>query len=212
MARTHTPWGDWEPAAPADVHELFAGFPAPWWLAGGFAVELALGHSLREHGDIDVLVLRRDHLAVQDVLRGWELWAADPPGALRPWRAGEVLPAGVCDVWCRPAADQPWRIQIMVDESEGECWTSRRNPRVRRSVWSIGRIGEGGIPYLAPEILLFYKAKNTRAKDETDFAALLPLLGAEQRRWLAEAIRDTCGAHQWLSRIGPGLGSPGCCC
>ncbi|RKT85331.1 Aminoglycoside-2''-adenylyltransferase [Saccharopolyspora antimicrobica] len=195
---------DWDPVPPAEVHELFAALAAPWWLAGGYAVEQALGRSLREHGDIDVLVLRRDHLAVQQVLRGWEWWAADPPGALRPWQSGEILPAEVCDVWCRPAADRPWRIQLMIDESDGECWTSRRNPRVRREVRSIGRTGASGIPYLAPEILLFYKAKDTRPKDEADFAALLPLLTPGQRRWLAEAIGDTYGAHPWLAHASPG--------
>ncbi|MER6991221.1 amino acid transporter [Saccharopolyspora hirsuta] len=199
MALTSIPW---DPASPVEVRELLAEVGVPWWLAGGFAVELALGRSLREHGDIDVLVLRRDQLAVREALRGWELWAADPPGVLRPWRSGEVLPAGVCDVWCRPAADQPWRIQVVLDESDGDCWVSRRNPRLRRDVRSIGRTGSDGIPYLAPEILLFYKAKDTRPKDEVDFAALLPLLGADQRRWLAGAIRDTFGDHPWLARIG----------
>ncbi|CAI7977465.1 hypothetical protein FRAHR75_350031 [Frankia sp. Hr75.2] len=75
--------GHWEPASLAEVASIFAAFPAPWWIAGGYAIELAVGNQFREHSDIDVAVLRRDQLAVQRVLVGWEWWAADPPGTLR---------------------------------------------------------------------------------------------------------------------------------
>ncbi|WP_374208167.1 MULTISPECIES: hypothetical protein [Streptomyces] len=44
-----------------------------------------------------------------------------------------------------------------------------------------GRTSPSGIPYLAPEVQLFYKAKATRDKDETDFEAVLPLLEEGQR-------------------------------
>jgi hypothetical protein len=187
------------------VARLFADLDVPWWLAGGYAVELAAGRRWRAHDDIDVLVLRRDQLAVQHALRGWEWFAADPPGTLRPWLAGEVLPAGVHDIWCRPARDAPWRIQIMLDESSGDDWVSRRGPAVRRPIATIGHV-IAGIPCLAPEIQLFYKAKGRRPKDEQDFAEVLPVLDAEQRNWLRAALSSTYGDHPWvrsLSRTAP---------
>jgi aminoglycoside-2''-adenylyltransferase len=58
--------------SPAEVHRLFPRISAPWWLAGGYSIELALGRPLRDHGDIDVLLLRRDQGAVQHALSGWE--------------------------------------------------------------------------------------------------------------------------------------------
>src|SRR3954453_15971842 len=95
------------------VEEVVAHFDGhgPWWLAGGYAIERFVGRALRPHGDIDVLVLRRDQLLVQQALAGWEWWAGDPPGTLRPWRPGEFLGAEVHDIWCRPGADEPWRVQ-----------------------------------------------------------------------------------------------------
>ncbi|MET9630265.1 amino acid transporter [Lentzea sp. NPDC006480] len=147
-----------------------------------------MGRPLRSHSDIDVLVLRRGQLAVQRALAGWEWWAADPPGTLRPWRPGEVLPVGVHDIWCRPAGSDHWRVQVMLDESDGEDWVSRRHPDVRRSISSIGNITASGIPYLVPEIQLFYKSKSPRPKDQIDFEAALPLLSAAQRQWLTDAI------------------------
>nr|WP_052477931.1 amino acid transporter [Kibdelosporangium sp. MJ126-NF4] len=176
---------EWRPATPVEVADLFSVTDVPWWIAGGYAIELAVGHAFREHGDIDVLLLRRDQLAVQRALSGWEWWAADPPGTLRPWRPGEILPTDVHDIWCCPAAGEPWRIQIMLDESDGEDWVSRRDSRVRRPIASIGRVADG-IPYLVPEIQLFYKARNPRPKDEADRAAVR--LDPAQRAWLDEAI------------------------
>lgn len=184
----------WAPASPHEVARLFSRVAAPWWIAGGYAIELAAGRPFREHGDIDVLLLRRDQLAVQEALPTWEWWAADPPGTLRPWARGELLPTGVDDVWCRPSASAPWRIQVMLDEAQGDEWVSRRNPAVRRAIGELGAVSPDGLPYLAPEVQLFAKAHGTRPKDEQDFAAALPLLGDAQRRWLAQALDD---AHPW---------------
>ena len=58
-----------------------------------------------------------------------------------------------------------------------------------------------GMPTLAPEAVLFYKADHPRAHDETDFVALLPHLGEEQRRWLRDAIARSRAEHPWLELL-----------
>jgi hypothetical protein len=201
MTSVAAPSGPWEPAQPAQAAEIFSAMACPWWIAGGYAIELAVGRPVRDHGDIDVMVLRRDQLHIQQALHGWEWWAADPPGTLRPWRPGERLRAGIHDIWCRPDPRQPWRIQVMIDESGDGDWISRRDPGIRRPLASIGRTSSNGIPYLAPEIQLFYKAANPRPKDETDFTAVLPFLAEAQRQWLSNALARTFGEHPWRDRI-----------
>ncbi|MQA85546.1 MAG: amino acid transporter [Streptosporangiales bacterium] len=196
------PVGPWEPASPPEVAAIFAGCQAPWWIAGGYAIQLAVGRTVREHTDIDVQVLRRDQLTVQQALPDWQWHAAAPPGSLRPWRPGERLEAGVHHIWCRPGPGQPWRIQIMLDESSADDWVSRRDPRIRRPITSLGRITTDGIPYLAPEIQLFYNAKAPQPKHETDFSAVLPILTGPQRQWLHNALRLTYGPlHPWCVRL-----------
>ncbi|MFJ8785292.1 nucleotidyltransferase domain-containing protein [Streptomyces sp. NPDC102476] len=201
MKRTETPWGPWEPAALDDVATLFSSVEVPWWVAGGYAIELAVGYSFREHSDLDVLMLRRDQQVVQQLLPAWDWWAADPPGTLRPWQPGETLSADVHDIWCRPGPSEPWRIQIMLDEAEGQEWMSRRCAQVRRPIHLLGRNSHEGVPYLAPEVQLFYKARQPRPKDEKDFRAALPALDASQRRWLATAITQAYGDHPWCEKL-----------
>lgn len=209
MTRTETPGGPWEPATPREVAERFSVLRpgAPWWIAGGYAIELAVGYAFRDHGDLDVLLLRRDQLAVQEALDGWQWWAADPPGTLRPWRSGEVLGPDVHDIWCRPGPDEPWRIQVMLDASSGQDWVSRRDSRVRRPIDALGAMSQASpahpapVPYLAPEVQLYYKARNPRPKDERDFTAVLPVLTAEQRHWLLDALALTQEHHPWADRL-----------
>jgi hypothetical protein len=197
--------GPWEPLSPERVGALFERCDAPWWIAGGWALELGLGRRIRDHDDIDLLLLRRDQGRAHEVLRGWELWAADPPGQLRPWPEGEPLPRHVHDIWCRESATAPWRLQLMLDEASGDRWVSRRDPRIQRPVDELGSITPAGLSVLAPEVQLFYKgttsAPRLRPKDEVDFAATLPLLTAGQRHWLAWAMRLIAPSHHWLNRL-----------
>jgi hypothetical protein len=118
------------------------------------------------------------------------------------WPPGERLPVGVHDIWCRPGPGEPWRIQVMLDESSGGDWVSRRDERIGRPITGIGLVTADGIPGLAPEIELFYKADNGRPKDETDFAAALPVLAKPQRQWLSDALSVVYGrGHRWRARL-----------
>ncbi|MFJ4911079.1 nucleotidyltransferase domain-containing protein [Streptomyces sp. NPDC088726] len=203
--RTETPWGPWDPLSLPGTVGLLAPLRGPWWIAGGYAVELAVCRSYREHGDIDVLLLRRDQLAVQRTLPGWEWWAADPPGTLRPWKPGEILPADVHDIWCRPGPDEPWRVQFMLDDVAGGDWVFRRDPRIRLPLDRLGAVSGDGVPYVVPEVQLLYKSRSRRPKDEQDFAAALPVLGDDQRAWLTETITLAAGAdHPWAARLRAG--------
>jgi hypothetical protein len=201
MTRLRAPFGRWDPAPLTEVAARFSCQESRWWVAGGFAIELAVAHRIRSHSDIDVLLLRHDQFVAQQVLAGWQWWAADPPGSLRPWAQGEVLPLGIHDIWCRPGPDAPWRIQIMLDEARGQDWMSRRDSRVRRPIRTLGMTSAAGIPYLAPEVQLYYKAKTPRRKDEEDLNAVLPKLTDQQRRWLVDAITQTYGPHPWTERL-----------
>ncbi|MFG3225163.1 nucleotidyltransferase domain-containing protein [Kitasatospora sp. NPDC048194] len=195
--------GPWTPLSPQEAAELLAGADFPWWIAGGFAIEWAVGEPYREHSDLDVLVLHRDQARVRRHFEGWDLFLADPPGAgrLRAWSTGEDLPSRVHDVWCRRSPDEPWSVQLMLDKADGEDWVSRRDSRVRRPLAQLGQVTCTGIPYLSPEVQLFYKAKNVREKDQLDFDRVLPRLDAGQRAWLVGALELALPGHDWLSRL-----------
>lgn len=44
---------------------LLAALPCPWFVAGGWAIDLHLGRATRPHGDVDVAVYRHDQAAAR---------------------------------------------------------------------------------------------------------------------------------------------------
>jgi hypothetical protein len=198
--------GVWQPWSPQDVARFFAPLTVPWWIAGGWAIDLFLGRQTREHEDIDVQILRHDQLAVRALFGVWDMQAALPPPRdegwpFQSWRLDEALDADIHDVWCRMAPTQPWALQLMLADTRDDVWRFRRAPTITRPIASIGCGAADEIPYLAPEIQLLYKAKGLRPKDEADFAQALPALEQERRQWLSHALAVTHPGHPWLNRL-----------
>ncbi len=63
----------WQPWQPHEVAQLFSSLTIPWWIAGGWALDLFLGVQTREHRDIDVQILRRDQQVVRALLQQWDI-------------------------------------------------------------------------------------------------------------------------------------------
>lgn len=206
MANDTEQLGVWQPWNPQEVASFFSGLDAPWWIAGGWALDLFLGQQTREHDDIDIQVLRRDQQIVRGALGTWDVQGAQPRAhpnewPFREWESGTLLNAEVHDVWCRPTPADPWILQLMIADTNGDTWLCRRDARIFRPVAAIGLKTADGIPYLAPEIQLLYKAKGLRPKDEADFARTLPHLDQERRQWLAQALTVVHPNHSWLRQI-----------
>lgn len=206
MADDAQQFGIWQPWQPHEVAELFSTLNAPWWIAGGWAIDLFLGTRTREHDDIDIQVLRRDQQAIRALLRGWDVQEAHPTTPqsawpFREWELDQPLRAGVHDVWCRASQTAPWSFQLMIADTDGDQWLCRRDPHIHRPLTTIGHQTRDGIPYLVPEIQLLYKAKGLRPKDEADFINALPHLDQQSRRWLAEALAIVHPGHPWLVQL-----------
>lgn len=192
----------WSPLSVPRVAALFAPADFPWWLAGGHAIELAVGRAFREHDDLDVQILRRDSAAARRLLSAWDCALVDASGAARSWSADEAVPPDVHEVWCREAKTAPWCFSLMIDEADGDTWYSRRDATVRRPISELTVQQSGMPPCLAPDVQLYYKAKEVRPKDDLDLNMALPILTPRQRAWLAESVYRSYGAdHPWLARL-----------
>jgi GrpB-like predicted nucleotidyltransferase (UPF0157 family) len=173
-----------------------------WYISSGWALDLFLGKVHRVHHDVDVVVPRPAQLELRKHLaeRGWkfitplekrhEIWPPHmvlelPRHQVHAYRGDEF-------------------IDILLTDMEG-AWKYRREPTIVRSLEKIGLSTESGIPYLAPELVLLFKSKNTsnqeRAKDQTDFENVLPQLDAERRAWLRWALIATSPGHAWIEQL-----------
>lgn len=188
--------------SPQDAAVELGRMMSPWWVAGGWAVDLLVGRQTRPHGDLDIVVLRRDQAIVRQHLESWDLWAADPPGVLRPWSIGETLPSGVHDVWCRRHPDASWAFQLMIDDTDGDDWLFRRDHRIRRPIVSLaGRASTADLPVLAPEVQLLHKSRDPRPKDHADLLVVRGTLTDRERHWLRTALTVVAPDHPWIAQL-----------
>ncbi len=155
----------WTRLEPRDAAALMVGYTRPWWVGGGGAIDLFLGRQTREHADVDVTVLREDQEHVRRHLARWDLHVAHE-GTLAPWR-DERLELPVHTIWARRGDDAPWELELLLMETANGRWVFRRDPGITLPLDRIG-LERDGIPYLAPEIPLLYKAKEPREQDEAD--------------------------------------------
>jgi hypothetical protein len=196
-----TPEQRWEPLSLEEVKRLLGPVAAPWWIAGGHALDMFLGHETRNHVDIDVAVLRRDQKAFREALGKWDVQIAHK-GEFIPWKRGEAITNPEHhEIWARETPDGPWRVELLFEESEGTRWAYRRNPRIGLNVADLGRRDSYGIQFIRPEVTLLYKSKSPRPVDETDFLYALPRLDVAQKGWLSGALYTVDPNHRWLERM-----------
>ncbi len=198
---------DWRDSNPVDASRLLERAGVPWWIAGGWALDLHCGHSTREHADLDVGCFRTDLPGLRAELGGWVCYAAYH-GTLTRIEAGAAPPGEVNSVWCRPETSKRWWLEVLLDERDGQDWVFRRSPKIRRLASDITLTSADGIPYLRPELQLLYKAKATRPRDEDDFRLILPMLDEASRHWLHESLGKCEPEHDWLKRLEPDASGP----
>jgi len=189
---------------------LMAGFEPPWWIAGGWAIDLFLGRVSPEHHDLEIALLRRDQDRLRRHLRGWSFrWVVpEPGGGSHDWRREECLVSPVHEVHGERRAEPDGglrAIEVLLNEATNGVWRYRPDAHARtvvtRPLEEVGLRTPSGVPFLRPEIALLYKAEALRAVDERDFANARPHLTDEGRAWLRDALVTVHGTHPWLGAL-----------
>jgi hypothetical protein len=187
--------------APREAAALFHRAPFPWWVAGGWSLELG-PRPRRFHEDLEVAVPRGDVAALREWLRDYHLW--DTYGwALRYLAPGLDFPVDHEQMMVRRDAFSPWLFDLLLTPVTGDTWYYKRDQRVSRPLELVVRSGSDGVAYQRPEITLLFKARRRSEKDEADFAAVVSELEPSDRAWLRDAIVLTEPPHHpWIERLG----------
>nr|WP_260174879.1 hypothetical protein [Streptomyces sp. PanSC19] len=126
----------------------------------------------------------------------------DAAGDGRIWEDAtpEVL-AAVRQTWLRDPATGNYLLDVFREPHDGDTWICRRDERIRIPYSGIIHHTQDGIPYLAPELVLLFKAKHVRRKDQSDFDETAPHMTLAQRRTLAELLARVHPGHPWITDL-----------
>src|SRR5450631_2540806 len=109
-----------------NVATVMHDFQRPWWVAGGWAVDMFLGSITRSQSDVDIAVLRADQDMLWRYLKGWALFKAIS-GTLYPWSAEERLELPVHEIRAHRAGES---LEFLFNERVADRWAFRRNTAV----------------------------------------------------------------------------------
>jgi Aminoglycoside-2''-adenylyltransferase len=190
----------WRPWTPAEVADRLAGVGVPWCVVGGWSIDLFLGEETREHEDLEIATHREHLRTIRDALPDMVFHAVGD-GQVCRLALDEEPPLDKHQNWVLDVGAQLWRVDVMLEPGDPQTWVYRRDERLQAPRAFMERRTGHGIPFLAPHGALFYKAKNTRPKDEADFAACLPRLDLEARAWLLDALEHQHPDHPWCAPL-----------
>jgi hypothetical protein len=184
---------------PQQAAERLAGVSTPWCVAAGWALDLFRGEQSRPHGDLEIAVPAARFPEIRDRFPEY-VW--DAVGSGRVWAAAEepVL-AATHQTWRRDPASGRYLLDTVREPHEGGTWICRRDEGLRLPYDAIIERTPDGIPYLVPELVLLFKAKANRPKDQADFAAVLPLLSRARREALGGWLEHVHPGHPWLTEL-----------
>jgi hypothetical protein len=176
-----------------------AGISTPWYVAAGWALDLFRGTQTRAHGDIEIAIPAASFPQVRHRFPGYVF---DAVGSGRIWEDAtpEVL-AAVHQTWLRDPVTGSYLLDVFREPHDGETWICRRDETIRLPYSDIVRHTQDGIPYLAPELVLLFKAEHVRRKDQTDFEATIPRMTSAQRETLAGLLARVHPGHRWIADL-----------
>lgn len=183
-----------------EVIKVLDNAPFRWLVAGGHGLDLFIGHKTREHSDVDIVVFRKDAVAVFDFLGSYELQIVTNPGQLLPHSKASDLIENRHTVWVKDRKTNDDLLELLFNDSDENNWLYRRNKNITLPLSRVG-IDIGKLQVLAPEIVLLYKSKEPRNRDEQDFKNALPSIRSEAKAWLREAIQTDYPKHPWSRKL-----------
>ena len=176
----------------------------PWMFAAGWALDLHRHAVLsagptRPHEDLDIVIGREAQFAVRDLLlaAGYSVHAVRE-GMSTDWTSPVELPDHQVHAFS-PAGEM---LDLMLTDLSGGLWHYRRDLAVTLPLGYARQFSPLGLPYLAPEAALLFKASpsQVRPKDQQDFEGVLPALDAAARAWLSARIAE---GHVWQASLNP---------
>jgi hypothetical protein len=190
----------WEAWSPDELFARLHRTSLDWAIAGGWALDLWHGRQTRAHEDLEFSVMLDQIESARKALSDLEFFTAKA-GMLAHLPLTEALPDDVWQLWGADMGAGRWRVDMMVERGTPDRWAYKRDPSLTLPRSEAIRRSTSGVPYLAPSIVLLFKAKHVREKDRHDFEVALPRLEPVERADLRGWLEVLHPGHEWIGML-----------
>lgn len=207
-----------------ECHSFFKDFKNTYAVCGGYAFEMFTNEKNRSHSDIDITLFTEDITNIVEYMlnKGWNVYEPlHMTNSLRLIASSDIERVLNCqNIWAiKPSCtfiniepklpgDNLFQYEILNEEQlhfdfidiifnvrQDGTFVCDENNNINRNL-DKAILHQGGIPYLAPEIILFFisnpaylESDYHREKNNTDWKSIPPSLQKESLNWLIDAIR-----------------------
>lgn len=197
----------------------------PWFVSGGWAIDIHLNRVTRERCDLDISVSHSDRLDAIDFFLGKD-WQIEGKlfGGFKTLRSPSDYDENIHYFWSFPRGaafvsefvDESGNrriaynrktqremdyIEVFFDRIEDGQFIYRREPQLKRDV-NQAILERDDIRYLAPELVLLFKSNSLIEKNLQDFDTAISSLDGEAKSWLAASLLLLYGnSHIWLKQL-----------
>jgi hypothetical protein len=201
--------------------EFLEPFDSKWFVSGGWAIDLHINQVTRERCDLDISIPRFDRLGCIEFFlsREWQVEGKRNNGFQILRKVSDYdndilyfwsFPRGVDFIsiyidkmgnrrisYNRDTQNKLDYIEVFFDRIEDGYYIFRKDARIKRRK-ELAILNNSGVRYLAPELVLLYKADDLSSKNHQDFNVVTGSLGVESSSWLKEALSLVYGvSHPW---------------
>ena len=173
------------------VKRIMDKFGFPWFVAGGWAIDLFLNRETRVHEDIEIGIYRKNQMQLYRFFekhKKYYIYNRSRVGKheKRGWNK-EYLQLPIHQLYVEY---ESMEIEILLNERDDSGWVYRRDREVKREESKVIQFTDNRIPYLCPEIVLLYKTKEMRDKDMDDVSNAIVKMTESQKKWLIDSVKS----------------------
>jgi len=173
------------------VKSIMDKFGFPWFIAGGWAIELFLGKETRVHSGIEIGIYRKHQMHLYRYFESSKKYYVNNKSRIgkhdkKEWHK-EYLQLPIHEIYIE---NKGIELEVLLNERDEDNWIYRRDQEIKLGDRKAVLFTEERIPYLCPEAVLLFKTKELRDKDCQDIENASKKMNVDQIEWLIENIKD----------------------
>ena len=167
-------------------------FGYPWFIAGGWAIDLFLDRETRIHEDIEIGIYRKHQMKLYGYFDKNKKYYSNNKSRTGKYEKlvwnKEYLRLPIHELYIKY---EDIELEVLLNEKNENEWIYRRNEKIKLDEKKVILFNRNSIPYLCPEIVLLYKTKELRSKDIEDISNTTEKMNDSQLKWLFDSIEET---------------------